>query len=45
MSQPGDDPQARTGDDPADVEPTDNSSGAPVDLDRVEAIEDELHER
>jgi hypothetical protein len=44
MTEPGDDPQDRSDQDPADVEPTDNSSGAPVDLDRVEAIEDERHE-
>jgi len=27
--------------DPAEVEPTDNSSGAPVDLDRVRAIDEQ----
>ncbi len=31
--------------DPAEVQPTDNSSGTPVDLDRVEEIEEELTER
>jgi hypothetical protein len=28
--------------DPAEVQPTDNSSGAPLDLNRVEEIEEEL---
>jgi hypothetical protein len=28
--------------DPAEVEPTDNSSGAPVDLDRVQEVEADL---
>ena len=27
--------------DPAEVQPTDNSSGAPIDLDRVEEIQEE----
>jgi hypothetical protein len=27
--------------DPAEVQPTDNSSGVPVDLERVEQIEDD----
>jgi hypothetical protein len=30
------------GPDPAEVQPTDNSSGAPLDLNRVEDIEHEL---
>jgi hypothetical protein len=30
--------------DPAEVQPTDNSSGVPVDLERVEEIEDEIVE-
>ena len=30
--------------DPAEVQPTDNSSGAPPDLNRVEEIEDELQQ-
>jgi hypothetical protein len=34
----------QTSEDPIDVEPTDNSSGAPVDLERVEEIEDETRE-
>lgn len=29
------------GPDPSDVQPTDNSSGVPVDLDRLEEIEEE----
>jgi hypothetical protein len=33
--QPGDGP------DPAEIEPTDNSSGAPVDLDRVREVEEQ----
>ena len=33
--QPGDGP------DPAEIEPTDNSSGAPVDLNRVQEIEEQ----
>jgi len=37
--EPGDQP------DPAEVQPTDNSSGVPVDLERVEEIEDEISER
>jgi hypothetical protein len=35
------DPQPEPDLDPAEVEPTDNSSGAPVDLDRVHEVEDE----
>jgi len=31
--------------DPIDVEPTDNSSGSLVDLDRVQQTEDEYRER
>jgi len=30
--------------DPAEVEPTDNSLGEPVDLNKVEQIEDEVRE-
>jgi hypothetical protein len=30
--------------DPAEVEPTNNSSGEPVDLNKVEQIEDEVSE-
>ena len=33
------------GEDPVDVDPTDNSSGAPVDMTRVEEIEEEERER
>jgi len=44
MSQPVDDPDDRDDLDPAAVEPTDNSSGAPVDLDAVEAIEAPLRD-
>jgi hypothetical protein len=29
--------------DPAEVEPTDNSSGAPVDPERVEDVEGDFH--
>jgi hypothetical protein len=39
--QPSDDTQP----DPIDVEPTDNSSGSLVDLNRVEQTEDEYRER
>jgi hypothetical protein len=31
--------------DPAEVQPTDNSSGTPVDLERVEEIEEEIADR
>jgi hypothetical protein len=31
--------------DPAEVQPTDNSSGTPVDLGRVEEIEEEILDR
>jgi hypothetical protein len=30
--------------DPAEVEPTDNSTGGPVDMNKVEEIEEELHD-
>jgi hypothetical protein len=33
--------QRDQGRDPAEVEPTDNSSGEPADMNRVEEIEDE----
>jgi hypothetical protein len=39
--QPSDDTQP----DPIDVEPTDNSSGSLVDLNRVEQTENEYRER
>ncbi len=31
--------------DPAEVEPTDNSTGEPVDMNKVEEIEDEARRR
>jgi hypothetical protein len=31
--------------DPTEVQPTDNSSGTPVDLERVEEIEEEIADR
>lgn len=37
MSEPAGDANP----DPSEVEPTDNSSGAPIDLDRVEELEDD----
>ena len=30
--------------DPSEVQPTDNSSGTPVDLERVEQVEEEVSE-
>lgn len=30
--------------DPSEVQPTDNSAGVPVDLERLEDVQDELHE-
>ena len=38
-------PDSDTGDDPGEVEPTDNSTGAPVDLDALNAIEQQQDER
>jgi hypothetical protein len=36
------DAQPDFGSDPGEVEPTDNSTGAPVDLDRVQELEQDL---
>ena len=38
------DPEVDLDSDPGDVEPTDNSAGAPVDLDRVQALEEDGRE-
>ena len=35
------DPEQAADEDPGEVEPTDNSSGAPVDLDRVQELEEQ----
>jgi len=35
------DPEPELEADPAEVEPTDNSSGAPVDLDRVQELDED----
>jgi hypothetical protein len=39
------DDERRDDPDPAEVQPTDNSSGTPVDLQRVEEIEEEIADR
>jgi hypothetical protein len=38
-SRPMSDPDQELDADPGEVEPTDNSTGAPVDLDRVREVE------